>query len=318
MYQEVFNLIEKAETVTIFGHIFPDGDCYGSEIGLKMALRHYYPDKKIYAIGGGFNRVPSGFPGFDEVSDEVIAGSLAIIVDLANKERLNDQRALLAPVRIKIDHHVFVEKFADVEVVEDGRVSCAEILTNIIAERFGAIPPEAAGPLFLGIVTDSGRFLYDPVDADLFRTVSRLLETGIDVKKIYEALYTVDLDSLKFKGYIYQNFRIEDGIAYLAFSRQQLAELGISRDQAAVQVNAIGSIRGCYCWVFFAEGESDVRVELRSSGFPVEPIARRFKGGGHLQAAGCKLSALEEYRLVLDVIKHSHAEWEKGLCTKTN
>lgn len=309
MYQEIYDLIEKYETITIFGHMLPDGDCYGSEIGLKMALKHFYPDKKIYAIGGGFNRIPTDFPGFDEVDDVTIRNSLAIVVDLANKERLNDQRAMTSKARIKIDHHVFVARYADVEVVEDERVSCAEILTNIIYWKFKCIPPEAAGPLFLGIVTDSGRFLYNPVDAKLFTTVSRLLETGVPVKKIYDALYTVDEKDLKFKGYIYQNFIIEDGIAYMTFSKQQLAELGLTRDQAAVQVNTIGSIKDCYCWVFFSEGPDGVRVELRSGGFPVQPIAKQFGGGGHLQASGCKLSRLEEYRDVLEAIKIAHATW---------
>ena len=56
MNEDFFKLIEQYDTITIFGHIYPDGDCYGSEIGLRETLRHFYPNKKIYALGSGFKR----------------------------------------------------------------------------------------------------------------------------------------------------------------------------------------------------------------------------------------------------------------------
>lgn len=309
-YAEVFKLIEEAETITIFGHIYPDGDCFGSEIGLKLALSHFYPQKKIYAIGGGYRSVPKSFPSFDEVDDETIANSLAIIVDLSNAARINDPRGLTAKKKIKIDHHIFTEVFADVEIIEDDRIACAEILAKMLLDHFGSLPQLAAEALYLGITTDSGRFLYSPVDEKLFTTVSRLLALKIDVKKIYDALYEVDPKSLRFKAYVYQNFKIEDGIAYMVFTKEILKEINMEKNQAAVQVNLIGSLKGTYAWVFFSEGEDGaVRVELRSNSFPVQPVAVAFNGGGHLQASGCVLRDISDYNKVLAKMKENHEEW---------
>lgn len=311
-YEEIFKLIEENDTITIFGHIYPDGDCFGSEMGLKLALSHFYPNKKIYAIGGGFKSVPAGFEPFDEVDDATISDSLAIIVDLSNAARINDPRGLTARKKIKIDHHLFTEVFADVEVIEDDRIACAEILAKMLLDRFGTLPKKAAEALYLGITTDSGRFLYQPVDEKLFTTVSRLLALNIDVKKIYDALYEVDPSSLRFKAYVYQNFKVEDGIAYMVFTKEILKEINMEKNQAAVQVNLIGSLKETYAWVFFSEGEDNmVRVELRSNGFPVQPVAVAFNGGGHLQASGCVLSDINDYTKVLSMIKENHARWGK-------
>ena len=311
LYDEFFKMIEKNDTITIFGHMFPDGDCYGSEIGLKQALLHFYPDKKVYAIGGGFKRIPSDFPGFDEVDDETIKNSLGIAVDIGDTPRLNDKRILTAKERIKVDHHIFTEKFCDLESIEDDRVAACEIISNLFLYKFGYLPKEAAEPLYLGITTDSGRFLYSPVDEKLFKTVSDILKSNVDTKRIYDALYTVDPESLKFKAYVYQNFKIDSGVAYMVFTKEILKELNIEKNQAAPQVNLIGNLLGCYAWVFFAEGEDGmVRVELRSSGFPIQPVAVYFGGGGHLQASGCVLDDINKYQQVIDKIKKNYRSYK--------
>jgi phosphoesterase RecJ-like protein len=87
-YSEFFKMVEANVSIVIFGHIFPDGDCYGSSEGLKSALLSFYPDKKIYVVGTDFDSIPTGFPTADEVSDEIISQSLVIVCDLSNKKRI--------------------------------------------------------------------------------------------------------------------------------------------------------------------------------------------------------------------------------------
>ena len=123
MNEDFFKLIEQYDTITIFGHIYPDGDCYGSEIGLRETLRHFYPNIKIYALGSGFKRRPKDFPGMDEVDDETIKNSLAIIVDLAGLDRLEDKRATTALALAKVDHHIFQQAFGVVDIVKEDYVS---------------------------------------------------------------------------------------------------------------------------------------------------------------------------------------------------
>lgn len=95
-YAKLFQLIEKAETITIFSHIFPDGDAIGSLVGLKETIKASFPNKSVFALGTNVDEFVPLVGKLDVVSDEVIASSFAIIVDVANKDRVEDQRYLLA------------------------------------------------------------------------------------------------------------------------------------------------------------------------------------------------------------------------------
>lgn len=299
---DLFELIEQYDTITIFGHIYPDGDCYGSQCGLREALRYFYPDKKIYAIGSGFSKTPDYFAKMDEVDDETIKNSLAIIVDLAGRDRLEDKRALIAKDFAKIDHHIMQEHFGTVEIVIEDRVSATLIITELLVNKFNYLPASAAGPLLLGLITDSGRFQYQPCDETTFFYASKLLEFGANIKDIYDTLYVVEEKSLRFKGYIFMNYqKHEDGIAYMVLPKEVLTEYGYDENSGAGFVNSIAGIAGMKAWIFFTEAEDGhVRVELRSSDFPVQPTAVAFNGGGHRCASGCRLAQLSQYKEVVE------------------
>ena len=81
MFEQIWDLIKKNDSIVIYGHINPDGDCYGSQVGLKEIILANLPGKQVYITGSG---VPPFFDvicKMDEVSDETIKNSLAIIVD---------------------------------------------------------------------------------------------------------------------------------------------------------------------------------------------------------------------------------------------
>ena len=54
MSKELIKKIKKYDSIVIFGHLNPDGDCYGSEVGLKEAIKATFPKKNVYAVGSGF------------------------------------------------------------------------------------------------------------------------------------------------------------------------------------------------------------------------------------------------------------------------
>ena len=81
MFEQLQKVIEQYDSIVLFGHAFPDGDCYGSQIGLREALRLNYPDKKVYAVGSGLRRFFRFIAPMDEIDDEVIKNSLAILLD---------------------------------------------------------------------------------------------------------------------------------------------------------------------------------------------------------------------------------------------
>lgn len=302
MYKTVWNKIKEFDSIVIYGHVNPDGDCYGSQLGLKTAILDNFENKKVYAVGSGYPRLSSLIGTMDEVDDETIKNSLSIVVDTSNQDRVEDQRYKLGLDVIKIDHHLPQEHFGNPELLETSRCSCTELICVMLLANEAKITKEAALPLFLGLVTDSGRFLYQPISKQTYEIAGVLSDTGIDCNVLYDALYEVDEKILRLKGYIYVNYKkTKENIAYLVCPKEDLRKLGCDFNLAASQVNAIANIKGCPAWVFFSESESGlVRVEFRSKDINVQTIAAKFGGGGHVHASGCRLDALEDYKYVLD------------------
>ena len=304
MYKTIWNKIKEYDSIVIFGHVNPDGDCYGSEIGLKNAILDNFKDKKVYIVGTGYPRLFSLLGNMDEVSDEVIKNSLSIVVDTSNQDRVEDQRFKMGLDVIKIDHHIAQEHFGNPELLETERVSCTELITAMLMANNAIISKETALGLFLGLVTDSGRFLYQPINKETYLLAAELVSTGIDCAKLYDALYEVDEKMLRFKGYVYSHYqKTKENIAYLTLPKEVLHELDVDFNLAASQVNSIANIKGSPAWVFFSESDSGmVRVELRSKSINVQQCAAKFNGGGHLHASGCKLDNLEDHKYVLQVL----------------
>lgn len=301
MYQKIWNKIKEAETITIFGHVNPDGDCCGSQLGLKHAILENFPQKKVFTLGSGLPRLGEVLERMDVVDDETIKKSLALIVDVGNQARIEDQRFKLAPSSIKIDHHVFQEHFGDIELIDEDKVACAEIIAHMLIEVGAKITKAAATPLLLGILTDSCRLSTNSTNAETFKTCASLLEHGASLEEIYSALNATDEKILLFKGYIFSNYRkTAENVVYLKIEYKTSQKYGIDYNTAASLVNSVANIKGSPIWVFFAENEQgEVRVEFRSNKVPVQPTATRFGGGGHLQAAGCRLKSLDQADEVL-------------------
>ncbi len=298
--KKIYDKIEKAESIVIFGHVLPDGDCYGSEIGFKEAIKATFPDKKVYAVGTGLPRFFEILSPMDIIEDEVIKNSLALVLDVANFERIEDQRYKLAKDIVKIDHHIFANEFGSVEWIDTTSAAAAQMITEFIEMNEMKLSKLGAEALLLGMITDSGRFQYSSTSEKTFMMASFLLKYGVDLKKIYDTLYAVEEKDLRFKGYVYSHYITNEGVVYLKVEYKTCAEFDVTSDYAAGQVNLLSNIKGYPIWAVFSEREDgSVRVELRSSGIPVQPVAVKFGGGGHKQAAGCRLDSLNEAEAVV-------------------
>lgn len=319
MYKQVWEKIKKAEVITIFGHVIPDGDCYGSILGLKNLILASFPNKKVFALGSGLPKYFSLVGMMDIATDEDIKGSLAIVVDLANLARIEDTRYSLASDIIKIDHHQFAEHFGEPEIIKTEFCSATSIIADMADTLNLPITKEAALPLFLGMVTDSGRFLYQPIIPRVYELACKLINTGIDIKSLYDIMYEVDEKILRFKGWCCCNYKkSKNGVIYLPIPKEIIHEFGLDFNTCASMVNCVSGVPGSPIWVFFSESDSgEVRVEFRSKGVPVQPTAVKFGGGGHLQASGCKLDTLEDHTLVVKELDKVLKEFKEA-CSKTN
>lgn len=318
-YYEILEKIKEYETITVFGHVSPDGDCYGAQSGLAMFIRETFPYKNVYIIGSGFKKAIPYFDEMDLVDDETIKSSLAIVVDVSQLERIEDQRITLAKEIIKFDHHIGSEEYgiADLNISNTSASSASQMIGEFILDNGYRISKNVGERIFLGMVTDSGRFLYLSSSTRTFFVAEEIMKAGIDFQKIYDFLYDSDEITTRAKGYIMYNFKAsKNNVAYIVLSREILHRLNIDFNFGAVMVNSLSGMSNFPIWTIFSESdEGKVRVELRSKKYNVQEIALKFNGGGHQKAAGCVLNNIDDYYKVLEALDKVI---EEDLCGKMN
>ena len=305
-FKQLQGIIEKAKTITIWGHGLPDGDCYGCQIGLRDALRATYPEKKVYAIGTG---IPALFPligEMDEVSEETIKESLAIIVDVSCLRRVEDQRVNLASSFMKFDHHNpnrARESFDGPSCVDMKRIAAAEIIYDFLSETKMSIPSSSANALYAGILTDSGGFLYYGTTKHTFDVAEALVALGAEPKKITDIVYYETPEESAFKDYMRAHTKLYGQVAYCWINRSEYESFGLTYEVASSFVNSIARVAPNKAYAYFCESPwGEIRVELRSnSGYAIQPVAAKFGGGGHTFAAG--LSIIDGLPKLEDVLQ---------------
>ena len=302
MFNEIYNKIKEFDTIIIHRHTNPDGDALGSQIGLKEAILATFPNKVVKITGDMTSRY--SFMGeMDEISDDIYNDALVFVLDSGSTHLINDDRFRNGKYLIKMDHHLAVEDYADINYVDISRESCAGIIAEFIKSVGMKLTQKGAEALYTGMVTDSGRFRYSSTTSTTFDSASFLMNYNPDINKIYLNLYTEDFDIIILKAKLTCKIKLtENNVAYMIHTKDDVKEYGldifsISRGM----VNLMAGIKGVGVWVNFTEVEDGkVFVEFRSNGANVNKVAVKYGGGGHLQASGCTLEAKEYIYNVLE------------------
>lgn len=293
MYEAILEKLEKYNSIVIFGHLNPDGDCYGSQLALRRTLQLKYPEKEVYAVGSGLHRFYDTLGKMDVVSEKVIERSLAVIVDGNDIPRMEDQRIKFAKDFIKFDHHVDVGSFTEgPSIVREDYSSCCEILLDFIRDNNFPIDQQIAQCLFLGILTDTARFQFVNNYGKIFNDAAYLCSLGADPEALNKVLSQSSENAASFKGYVYTHFKkTEHGVLHMFLSRNQLRRYRINANAASGMVNLLSNIRGYPIWMFACENNNrTIHIEIRSNGPAVQPIALKYGGGGHPHAAGVTIT----------------------------
>ena len=291
--------IEEADAITIWGHSIPDGDCYGSQIGLREIIRIAYPDKKVYAIGSGLPAFFERLSPMDEVDEETVKKSLAIIVDVSCLRRVEDKRVFMAKDFAKFDHHnpnKDGEDFPFASYVDYHKVSCAEIIENFAFQNQLKLNKLAAEAIYLGILTDSGCFRFYGTNKGTFASVRRLCEYQIDPISIRNIAFYENEKTKAFKAYLREKVEKVGRVCYVYVTPEEFRRFDLTYEEAGSMVNSLEAVKNpsIYC-LFTEDGKGEIRGELRSDkGYPVQPVATEFHGGGHLFAAGTTTYSKEE------------------------
>ena len=296
MFEAVLQAIEAYDKIIIHRHNRPDGDAMGSQLGLKHLILENYPHKTVYAVGDA-----PGYFGFmegaviDQIPDSEYAGALAVILDSASTHLISDSRYTLAEKTVRIDHHIFCEKIADIEVVDTSFESCCGMIAQLAYECSLRLNPLAAKSLYTGMVTDSGRFRYDGTTARTFRLASMLMEQKFDTNELFRDLYADDFAAKQLKAKFILKIQFSPkNVAYIYTTLDEFKELNTDTFTVSrAMVNTMADIRGVDIWVNFTETEKGVLCELRSSRYNINPIAVKYGGGGHQKASGATVADRE-------------------------
>ena len=319
--QKILEKIEQYDTIVVSRHIRPDGDAVGSTKGLTKLLRDTYPDKKIYLVNEDFSDYLAFLGGEDTVSDEVYKNALQIVIDTGTRDRISNTKYSLAKELIKIDHHIEADPYGDVNWVEDFRSSACEMIADFYVtfkDRL-KMTPEAATYIYLGMVTDSGRFRFEGVTGETMRLAAAILDCGVDYEKLFAHLYVEDVQTLKLKSYVYDHLQItKNGVAYIYMSEEVQKKFNLTLEAASDVVSELSKIRGSLIWIAFIDNtaKNNIRVRLRSRFLGINDLAKEYHGGGHNMAAGATVFSKEEMQeLIKDAdkllgeYKATHEEW---------
>ncbi|UUM19283.1 bifunctional oligoribonuclease/PAP phosphatase NrnA [Mycoplasma sp. 1018B] len=318
-WQEITEKIEKYDSIVIFHHIRPDGDCLGSQFGLKELLKLNYPSKQIYAVGdskGAFSNFMKF--NFDQYPNEnILKKSLAVIVDANFKERIEARELLdknLFAETIRIDHHPNEDDLDQcTRWVESSRIAACEMIAELAFQNNWQFNQQAANYVFLGLVTDSGRFSFNDVSARTHELAAYLYEQNLDAEKIFSGLAATQFSDLKLQSILLANLKTVGKVAYTTINYATIQQLN-KKPNECVRVNSIGNIVGFPLWVQFLEEEDGrIRVEYRSNGPIVRNVAIKWGGGGHERASGSMLTSFDD---IDDVIKDCNEEVERYLKEK--
>ena len=312
MYNDLINKIKEYDTIVIARHIGVDPDALCSQLALRDSIKLTYPDKKVYAIGTGSSRFLS-IGKIDKI--EKFENALLIVTDTPDKKRVDSLDFSWGSYSIKIDHHPFIEKYCDLEIIEDDKTSACEILMNILDSTELLCNNEIAELLYMGLVSDSNRFLFSMCSSNTFATVSKYLsEYSINLNRVYEILYTRPINEVRLEGYIALNMVLtEHKLGYVVISDEVINQFGVDSASPGNMINNFNYIKDVLVWVTITEDKKNdiYRISIRSRGPEINQIAALHQGGGHKYASGARLKTLKEAYSLVDDLDRALEEYNK-------
>ncbi|MGT2932423.1 DHH family phosphoesterase [Streptococcus catagoni] len=305
-YKDILKKIEEYQTIIIHRHKNPDPDALGSQTGLKALIKENYPDKAVYTTG--FNE-PSllWIQEMDTVSDDLYKGALVIVTDTANRPRIDDDRYLKGDFLIKIDHHPDEDIYGDISLVDTKASSASEIVADLALTNNLKMSAQIARLLYIGILGDTGRFLYQSTSSKTLRIASQLREFDFDFSTVSRQMDSFSLKIAKLQAYVFDHLEMdEQGAARVLLTQDILRSYGVTDAESSAIVATPGKIDLVQAWAIFVEqADGHYRVRMRSKSKAINAIAKKHEGGGHPLASGANSYSLAENDQIFEEIKEA-------------
>jgi len=300
-FSELPEIVEAYERYMVFTHIHMDGDTLGAAVAFADAMRE--TGREAWVVVGEetlrtLGLINTPFVILKPEAEQKAADwegqpYLAVIMDFTDPERLEGREALFegAAETLSIDHHVTSMPHCDFNYIEPGAAATSEIVYRFLRQASLPVTERIATALYVGIVTDTGRFQYTNTTPETHRITAELLEAGADFGAAFRDIY----QSVKAEKLYVQNAMLNtldvfaNGRAALAYvDAGTLERLDAGDDETDGMSELLRSIIGVEVSVFLKERpDGKIKASMRSKDwFDVSAFAAEFGGGGHICAAG--------------------------------
>ena len=310
----ILERIKECQNICVVGHIRPDGDCIGSQLGLTLALKAQ--GKNV--VCWNEDTVPRKLAFLDkqklvERPKKGMEFDCVIATDAASFERLGtagpaiEKRQFL----INIDHHESNTRYGDLNWISARESSTGELIFRLLKAARWQITPDIADCLFTAVSTDTGSFQYPTTKPRTFIASGELVKHGANLAVISEEVYqSYPLSRVKLLKHVFNSFRLthNDTIGYFWLKQRDFARTGANKNDSEGLIDHIRAIEPVIVACVFEEVQPNLtRISLRSKNAEVNvnEVAAIFGGGGHPAAAGARIegSAISAQRKVIAAIK---------------
>jgi phosphoesterase RecJ-like protein len=298
--QAIAAALREHDRFLVVTHENPDGDALGSLLAMTLALRQMGKDAQMYLAAGPPLPREYAFMSLDGLLRDLpadIGDRVLVAVDCAKADRMGPDPAPLerSKLVLDIDHHHDNTRFGEANLIVADASSTGEVLRDVFRELGVELTPEIAEPLYIALVTDTGRFQYTNTTPKALRLAAELVDAGADVHAVFQQVYeSVEFAKLKLLARALERARVLEGgqivVSYLL--RTDFAEVGAAEPYSEGIIDYLRAVEGSELAALIREPPRDDaparRVSLRASidELDVSAIARTFGGGGHRQAAG--------------------------------
>ncbi len=295
-------LLEKAQSIAIFGHVRPDGDCIGSCLGLYNYICDNYPEKTVQIFAENFPPSYRILSGAEKILPEYDGreADLCFLLDTPSFERCGaggEAAFQKAKFTCNIDHHISnPQNLCTLNIVEPQASSASEVLYfQLDSER---ISQNTANAIYLGIVHDTGAFKFSCTGKRTMIAVGDLIDKGADFARIInETYYTRSYKATRVTGFVLENCKLAlDGkVVWGSISSEELKRFEVSPLDLSSIIDTLREVSGTEVAIFLYPVGNSYKLSFRSNYIiDVNQIAGNFGGGGHTRAAGASVNESPE------------------------
>ena len=303
MYENITKKLFSAQTVAVFMHVNPDGDCVGSSLALYHYLRKLGKDVFVFSEDKEEIRDNLSFlPGLDAINAKSLKHyDLGIAVDCGSAPRMGKKCSGVFFSKCDdlacFDHHVTGAPFVDDLVFENISSTCEILYKFMVENDESAIDYDVALCLYSGMVTDTNAFTFSNTTTKTLEIATKLLKFGINAHEVIYKLIkeeTPEVFALRTRALAGTQFFLDGQVAIMTFVKDDYRKTNTRPNDTEGMINNINNIKGVKIAIAVAEMEDQpaFKVGIRSRGnVDVGKLASLFGGGGHFNASGCRIYA---------------------------